>query len=292
MQEFTHCLICNNFDLSPLNNYQKCYLVKCNSCKFVFAKRIPTYEELVAEYSSAYTRNDHISPITLKRYEEIFKHLNKFKVNNNILDVGAGNGHFLQAAKRNGWNAYGTEFEQRAIDRCVSKGITMHLGKLNPENYRPEMFDIITSFEVIEHINNPIEEIKNFNALLRKGGLVYLTTPNFNSISHTLLREKWTIFNYPEHLSYYTPSTLKKLFESAGFKKKLIKTTGIGITRLKDSAGIKTNKESVFSTETIRNKTEGKSIGALAKRGINFILTTTKKGDKIKAEFIKINKEN
>lgn len=287
MQEFARCLICNNADLTPLKNYQKYYLVKCSSCNFVFTKRIPTNEELVEEYSRAYTRNDYISPITIKRYDEIFNYLNKFRVNNNILDVGAGNGHFLQAAKRHGWKTYGTEFEKRAVEICASKGIVMHQGKLNNANYKPEMFDIITSFEVLEHINNPIEEIKNFNALLRKRGLVYVTTPNFNSISHALLKEKWTVFNYPEHLSYYTPSTLQKLFESVGFKKKLIKTTGIGITRLKDSAGIKTDNNSLFSTEVIRNKTEGKSIGALAKKGINFMLTATKKGDKIKAEFIK-----
>ncbi len=59
----------------------------------------------------------------------------------------------------------------------------MQEGKLNPKNYTDEEFDVITSFEVLEHINNPVEEIKIFHKLLRLGGLVYLTTPNFNSIS-------------------------------------------------------------------------------------------------------------
>ena len=96
------------------------------------------------------------------------------------------------------------------IEICRKKGISMHKGVLNTENYEEESFDIITSFEVIEHINNPIPELKNFYKLLRKGGLVYLTTPNFNSLLRYRLKSEYNVICYPEHLSYYTPKTLKK----------------------------------------------------------------------------------
>ena len=93
----------------------------------------------------------------------------------------------------------------------------MHQGKLNPENYEPRSFDVIISIEVIEHINNPREEIQNFKSILRSGGGVYLTTPNFNAASRMVLKEKWNVLAFPEHLCYYTPKTIKHLFQLQNF---------------------------------------------------------------------------
>ena len=92
----------------------------------------------------------------------------------------------------------------------------MNEGILNPINYNFK-FDIITSFEVVEHINNPKEEINNYNQILRKGGLFYCTTPNFNSLSRRILKAKWNTICYPEHLSYYTIKTLTKLLKDTNF---------------------------------------------------------------------------
>src|SRR3954447_12453477 len=113
MTYFKNCLLCNNNELKGIPRYHKVFLVKCKKCGFVFCSKIPTHEELEKCYNTNYTRDDSISSITLKRYETIFKHFDKFRVNNTILDVGAGNGHFIQKAKEYGWNAYGTEFDER-----------------------------------------------------------------------------------------------------------------------------------------------------------------------------------
>ena len=120
---------------------------------------------------------------------------------------------FFEIASKRGWEVYGTEYTKDAINICKSKGINIQEGKLNPQNYLVEEFDVITSFEVLEHINNPIEEISNFYKILRKGGLVYLTTPNFNSVSRFYLKSDYNIITYPEHLSYYTTRTLKNYLE-------------------------------------------------------------------------------
>ena len=95
------------------------------------------------------------------------------------------------------------------MEICSKKGIYMKKGVLNPKDYNSQEFDVITSFEVIEHINNPREELQNFYKILRKGGMVYCTTPNFNSLLRYRLKEKYNVICYPEHLSYYTPKTLK-----------------------------------------------------------------------------------
>jgi 2-polyprenyl-3-methyl-5-hydroxy-6-metoxy-1,4-benzoquinol methylase len=234
----------------------------------------------------------------VKRYEELLDSFEAYRQSNKIIDVGCGNGHFLKVALQRGWEVYGTEYTDEAIAQCQAKGIKMQQGELNPKHYAPESFDIITSFEVLEHINTPHQEITNFHAILRKGGLVYLTTPNFNSVSKHLLKENWSVVEYPEHLSYYTPKTLKRLFEKHQFTTLQILTTGISIGRIqlaKSKSQTTVNQENTPVTpinfraedETLRQQAETNPLIKLAKNTINFILNTTGKGDSLKGYFVK-----
>lgn len=288
MSLHAHCLICNSTQLKPLEAYTATHLVKCSACGFVFAQKIPTEQELIAYYDG-YGRNDYLSPITIKRYNELLDQMEPFRKTNKLLDVGCGIGYFLEVAKERGWEVYGTEYTDRAIEICEGKGITMQQGKLDPSKFEAESFDIITSFEVLEHINNPIEEINNFYQLLRKGGLVYLTTPNFNSLLRYRLKERYDVITYPEHLSYFTPSTLKKLFTQCGFRKLKIQTTGISLTRLKTSQG-QTSQAFISETsddEQLRNKIEDKKHLQLVKKLVNGTLTIFGVGDSLKGWFVK-----
>ena len=124
---------------------------------------------------------------------------------------------------------------------------------------------------------------------MRKGGLVYVTTPNFNSLLRYRLKEKYNVIAYPEHLSYYTPKTLKKVFRNAGFKTQKIQSTGISLSRLKSSKGKSTEAPiSEHSTdETLRNQAESKWYFKIAKNIVNSALTATGKGDSLKGWFIK-----
>ncbi|MDX1651965.1 MAG: class I SAM-dependent methyltransferase [Brumimicrobium sp.] len=288
MKQHSECLVCQSSRLKPLPRYSKTFLVKCLACGFVFSKKIPDTEELEKHYSG-YHRNDYLSPITVKRYHEILDKMEVFRKTNRIIDVGCGIGYFLDEAKKRGWEVYGTEYTQEAVDICEQKGILMHKGPLNTANYSPESFDIITSFEVIEHINNPLEEVIRFKEMLRPGGLVYITTPNFDSLLRYRLKEKYNVITYPEHLSYYTPKTIKRLFKNNGFKTQEIQTTGISLTRLRTSLGT-TDEGFVAETssdERLRSLTEAKWYLRLGKSTANSLLTFFGVGDSLKAWFIK-----
>lgn len=288
MNEHHKCLVCASKVLLDLNDYMDHHLSQCKKCGFVFAKKIPSDKELEEHYKG-YGRNDYLSPITIKRYNELLNTFEEFRKTNKILDVGCGIGYFLEVAKERGWDVYGTEYTDEAIQICSSKGINMQKGILSSRNYQNEEFDIITSFEVIEHINNPIDELTNFYKVLRKGGLVYLTTPNFNSLLRYRLKSEYNVICYPEHLSYYTPKTLKKLFTCVDFKTKKIESTGISLTRLKTSKGV--SKQSFISKESddekIRSQIENKKHLQFLKYLVNRILTIIGKGDALKGYFIK-----
>src|SRR5712691_7734277 len=94
------CLLCSSPDIRPLGHeYAHAYLVKCGPCGLVFCSRVPTVEELTEHYSK-YPRDQPISPITVKRYEALLSKVEPYRKLNRILDVGCGDGHFLETARR------------------------------------------------------------------------------------------------------------------------------------------------------------------------------------------------
>lgn len=286
--EHTQCLICEKPELRNLRRFEKDALCQCVSCGFVFCKPIPTESELAAHYEG-YGRNDYLSPVTIKRYHEILDSFEKYRNTNNILDLGCGIGYFLEIAKQRGWTVYGTEYTEKAVDICTGKGIHMHQGVLNPASYSGIEFDIVTSFEVIEHINNPISEIKNINQILRKGGVFYFTTPNFNALERYLLGDDYSEICYPEHLSYYTKSTAHKLLTSYGFEKKYLITTGISITAIRNHFSKKKEKtiSSSSTDDKIRTVLEEGNGMQWIKTFINKILDFSNLGNSLKGSYLK-----
>lgn len=263
----------------------------------VFSARNPTTEQLENHYKG-YGRNDYLSPITIKRYHEILDAFESVRKTNRILDVGCGIGYFLDVAKLRGWEVYGTEYTDSAVKICKDKGIIMHSGALDPLNYEPESFDVITSFEVIEHINTPNEEIARIYSLLRKGGYFYVTTPNFNSLLRYYLGPKYNVIGWPEHLSYYTPKTLTSLMLKHGLHKVWVQSTGLSITRFLTSRKLKESPIPAQGTEFIsaqtddeklRKRFESNPLLSFAKQSINSTLTIIGKGDALKGLFKKSN---
>lgn len=292
--EFSRCYICNSDKLRVLDRYHHTGLVKCGNCGFVFSKWIPTTELLVAFYND-YPEYQHWNQITSLRYRKIVEGFEKYRKNNNLLEVGSGEGFFIDEAKAKNWNVYGTEFIERFIERCRQRGIIMHHGKLDVANYKPQSMDIIIWIEVIEHINDPVEELKKFNTLLRPGGIVYLTTPNFNSISRRILKEKFNVISFPNHLAYYTPSTLRYLFEHNGFRTVKIQTTGVSPGRILGGLKKKKGEKSDIPTaetqkidEPLREKIESNALLKVARNFANSLLTLTGTGDALKGTFQKI----
>lgn len=284
-----NCMICNSPDIKNLKGFEENYLVKCNKCGFVFSERIPSDKELIDYYKKVYQRNDYLSPITIKRYNELLDEFEKYRKTNKILDIGSGIGYFLVEAKKRGWDVFGTELTEDSIQICKEKGIIMHQGVLNPDNYKPETFDVITSFEVIEHINYPKRELANIYQILRRGGVFYFSTPNFNSLERFYLSGKYSVVCFPEHLSYYTKKTISKLMSNDKFKKVKLTTTGYSLTRMKER---RKGSDKVYVSETtedeiIRTKIEKNILLKWIKHLINNFFTVLGIGNSLKGLYQK-----
>lgn len=287
----TTCLICSNsIYQSEMVGYEKFYLSKCKKCSFVFTYRIPTENELTEFYSN-YGRADYLSPVTIKRYNELLDKMESFRKTNKLLDVGCGIGYFLVEAKKRGWEVYGTEFTDEAVQICAEKGINMKKGTIHQVDLEKNSFDVITSFEVLEHLNTPFEEVKTYHQLLRNGGLFYLTTPNFNSLLRRKLKHNHEDICYPEHLSYFTPKTMRFMLKNAQFQVKKVETTGFSYSKFKNGNIApelrETNIQAHSSDEKLRNLSENNTFLTYIKHILNFILTISALGDSLKVWSIK-----
>lgn len=274
-----------------MNRYSDSHLCKCGNCGFVFSIKIPTPLELVSFYDNEYDLTRYFSPVTKKRYEELLDLFEPYRKTNKILDIGCGYGFFLEVAKEKGWEVYGVDLSKKAALICESKGITTHNGTIETSDFTDESFDVVIGIEVLEHVNTPNSFIEQTLKTLRKGGVTYITTPNFNSYLRYKLKEKYDVIDYPNHLCYFTSKTLRKAFEDKGFTTKSIKTTGISVTRVKTSKG-KSNQEFVSETsddEMLRYRIEKNAILRGTKHAVNFGLSSVKIGHNIKGFFIKKN---
>lgn len=285
----SQCPLCGSKKIEILPKFNGAKLASCNECSFVFSERIPTGSELDQFYCKDYEVTSFLSKITIARYNELLDQFEKYRKTGRILDVGSGHGFFLETAKKRGWEVYGSDYAPGCVKLCETKGIKMHSGTMTKNAYGSEMFDVITSFEVLEHVYSPNEELGYLNAFLRKGGIMYVTTPNFNSVLRYRLGEQYDVINYPEHLTYFTNKTLVKAFENNGFEKLNVRTTGLSITRYRTSKG-KSNQEYVSETsddEILRHKIEKRWHLRALKSTTNWGLNLFKIGDSLKGTFIK-----
>ena len=252
----------------------------------VHVAKEPTVSELQAYYG-LYPVHSDVSPITLKRYDELLDRFERWRKHGRILDVGCGAGNFLERAALRGWEVHGTEYGARALEACRAKGIRIIEGPLDPANYPVGHFDVTCSFEVIEHVTHPAAELGHMASVTRPGGLLYVTTPNYRCVGRWMAGTDWSVVNYPEHLNYFTPRTLKRLARAHGLSTAWMKTTGIDLIRLRARHGMaQAERDQVRSgQEDMRERMETRPMLRLAKATLNQMLTILGIGDHMKAAF-------
>ncbi|MCH7535372.1 MAG: class I SAM-dependent methyltransferase, partial [Bacteroidetes bacterium] len=204
--------------------------VKCRVCGLVFVNPQLTQPEVEKIYSIGYDSKSSAKPppSDFFKFETVLKKINKYKSNNRFLDIGCFKGHFMKAVQQKGWDVFGTELSEKAVEyaREYTRG-TVKLGSVVDADFSAEYFDVASMVDVIEHLDDPGKYLAETHRILRKGGLIYIETPNFNSIPRIFLGINWSIF-FPWHAYYFTPKTLKIILKKAGFTNIKVKSIGLG----------------------------------------------------------------
>jgi SAM-dependent methyltransferase len=280
------CPVCESKNLCPYKIGTSFELTKCIKCNLVFSSITPTEEDISKYYEKyAYEGISELSPITTIRFHEWLAKFESFRKLNNILDVGCGRGEFLEEAQKIGWNVIGSEYSETAVKILKEKKIPTISGDI-VEYLTDKYFDVIVSIEVIEHLRTPLQNIEKMFSLLRPGGLLFLTTPNRKSLTGLIIKSRWRVFEYPEHLFYFSIGSMEKLLIKVGFREIKIITTGISPTAIKNGI-FKKDKTTLQSEEEFRGKTESNIFFAFLKKTINLLLNIFKKGDTLKIWAVK-----
>lgn len=135
-----------------------------------------------------------------------------------LLDVGCSTGIFMDEMRSAGWGVTGVELVREAAANAHDRfGLSVIEGDLLEVGLVTESFDAVTLFDVIEHTFEPAAVLRRVWELLRPGGIVALTLPNWESLDHRLFGKYWVGFDAPRHLSVFPHHVLTGMLEQAGF---------------------------------------------------------------------------
>ncbi len=193
-------------------------LVTCGQCGFLFLNPRPVGQEMDRHYPDLYyaaALPDAIPAPFLWRLLQI----EKYRRHGRLLDVGCGNGIFLHFARLRGWDAYGVDNSGSAVERARRLlGERVALGALPEARYAAASFDVITLFEVLEHVPGPREYLDEVHRILMRGGWLCLSVPNFDSLERVVFGRWWNGLDAPRHLQQFTRQSLRRLLEHSGFQ--------------------------------------------------------------------------
>ncbi|MDR1038325.1 MAG: class I SAM-dependent methyltransferase [Deltaproteobacteria bacterium] len=136
----------------------------------------------------------------------------------NLLDMGAGNGTFVRVAGEMGWKATALEINTESVQSMLDEGIRVIVKPLELSDLPQGSFDLVTFWEVLEHLAEPRHALTRVGPLLNEGGLLLILVPNAGSLVTRILHEKSNTFGGHSHLNHFDAGSLSRLLESLGYE--------------------------------------------------------------------------
>jgi 2-polyprenyl-3-methyl-5-hydroxy-6-metoxy-1,4-benzoquinol methylase len=189
----------------------------CRECGLKVQWPHPPPDELIAAYTDvkdplyvAERRNRYMT------FERVVRELGPGR-GRRLLDVGAYCGYFIDVARTAGFDAEGLELSTWAADQARRLGVTVHNERLGRLVERAARYDVVTLWDVVEHLADPRQELQHVSALLPVGGRLYLSTIDASSRTARLLGRRWP-WLMEMHLFYFDRRTIALLLEQAGLR--------------------------------------------------------------------------
>ncbi len=201
-------------------------LLRCSKCGLVMTLPRLARPALEAYYQPEYWgRVDADDPAWVRRDQASrTSFLERFRQSGRILDVGCGLGLFLLALDPERWDRYGLEVMPAAYREAQRRLGTDRIitGDLSAATQPGLQFDVITFWDVLEHLPDPAAALRQASRLLRPGGLLLVRAPNFASYLARRFGADWYELSLPYHLFHFTPATLTRMLEASGFKVRML----------------------------------------------------------------------
>jgi SAM-dependent methyltransferase len=195
-------------------------IVRCRQCDLVYADPRPPDNDVLEIYS-AVEDPLYIAERTgrILTFEHHLKPMLRFTGppdGRKLLDVGAYTGVFVEIAAQHGWDAWGVEPSAWAVAQACDQGLQMISGTLEDAGLEETSFDVVTMWDVIEHVTSPAATLTAAWRVLKPGGYLVVHTMDLNSLFARLMGRRWPWF-MEMHLTYFTRQTLREMLEESGF---------------------------------------------------------------------------
>ncbi len=226
------CNLCGGGTLIPFCPENERGLVECQNCGLVFVSPRPEAHELYALYGETYFQNSDSGTVGYtnyvrdetnirKTFRRRLNRLEKFITRKGkLLDVGCAAGFFLAEAQASGWQVEGLDVSTFAVNYTRDRfGFPAVQGSFTDLDFERGGYDLITLWDVIEHVPDPQAYIRRAAELLKAGGTIALATPDVDSTPAHITGKRWVGYKLSEeHLYYFSPKTLGRMLTEAGFE--------------------------------------------------------------------------
>jgi SAM-dependent methyltransferase len=228
------CPICSQTGAQPClrgpdrlhGRHEKYTLLRCPACSLVWLSNPPNPAEMHLHYTDAYHRliaaAGENSP---HRWRARKAALAPHKRSGVILDLGCSSGAFLESLKGESWLLYGIEMSAEGARTSEARsGAQVFVGDVPNAPFAPGSFDVITCFDVLEHVYEPQRVLARVGEWLKPGGIFYVLVPNVESAEARVFGSYWHGLELPRHLFHYSPASLRFLAQLAGLREVSLET--------------------------------------------------------------------
>ncbi len=223
------CIACRKDSLFPFTKKNGFDIFRCSECRMLSLNPIPGISDVKSIYDKEYfsgggkgfgfvdyEADKEAMRSAFERYIDDFTSV--LSGPGRLLDIGAANGHFMKLAGAKGWKTKGIEISSYAAGLGKSQGLDIEVGTIGGTKFPKGSFDVVTMWDVIEHLSDPALDIGQIAGMLRPGGLLAINTPDSGSMFARTLGSRWHLLVPPEHIHCFNRKSLKLFLENNGFE--------------------------------------------------------------------------
>ena len=196
-------------------------IVQCRECGYVYANPRWSGDEILQAYTAVtdetYVQERAGRELTFQKHLRSLEKRVGQANGRSLLDVGAYIGVFVETAARAGWQACGVEPSEWAASVAQRQGLNVIHGTQDAPELAGKQFDVITMWDVIEHVANPSGEIGKAYQLLEPGGWLVVHTMDISSLTAKLMGSRWP-WLMDMHIHYFSQKTLRQMLKKNGFE--------------------------------------------------------------------------
>jgi 2-polyprenyl-3-methyl-5-hydroxy-6-metoxy-1,4-benzoquinol methylase len=240
--EETGCLLCGSRQTRPLveapdvhgtGSGPRFQVVRCNDCGLCFTNPRPSPASIGRFYRSDYEPHQGCGLSERQRHRARWRrHMPEFwrarhpagrglpwHGQGRLLDFGCGSGAFLELMHLQGWRVLGLDISQETVGRIRRElNLPALAGTLPHPELRRGQFDVVSMWHSLEHVHRPLDVLKHARDLLAPGGELVVGVPNIAGGPFRWFGPAWFCLDLPRHLTHFSPSTLRRMVEAAGFR--------------------------------------------------------------------------